>query len=332
MKDSTNLNGLFKNINLSNINFSNITLKIGIDENLEKFLIQNNVKVNKNGQATGISSKDLETVFKFFEDNDIAKTFNNHWFNSGYGLNYDKIKTVIEMLKANKSIIKLDFSESNLQDEGAKLIADLIKYNKTIKKIDLGSNEISDEGAQVIIDELKNNYSITELDLYEGEIEYDEYGDPYIDYPNTVSSESDKSINSFLNRNKKIVETKEYMVNKFIKGYSVEFTEEIKYLKSYEKYKTILKNILLKSSDLADYYISKNYFKLTTISNKLKLTEKTESNNLNHQENYLKQLIKTKDILFHITSFLSIDDIITNSSNDIITNLSEEKLMGESFE
>ena len=108
----------------------------------------------------------------------------------------DREKKIIEAIKVNKTLLKLDASFTKICDEdyisdclkinkslkelnmsgniitsnGAKEIATAIRVNTTLEKLDLSCNRISNDGVSFISDGLKNNNSLQELNISRNEI------------------------------------------------------------------------------------------------------------------------------------------------------------------
>ena len=77
---------------------------------------------------------------------------------------------ISDCLKINKSLKELNISGNMITSNGAKEIATAIRVNTTLKKLDLSCNKISDDGVGFISDGLKNNNSLQELNISRNEI------------------------------------------------------------------------------------------------------------------------------------------------------------------
>ena len=77
---------------------------------------------------------------------------------------------ISDCLKINKSLKKLNMSENMITSNGAKEIATAIRVNTTLEKLDLSCNRISNDGVSFISDGLKNNNSLQELNISRNEI------------------------------------------------------------------------------------------------------------------------------------------------------------------
>ena len=77
---------------------------------------------------------------------------------------------ISDYLKINKSLKELNMSGNMITSNGAKEIATAIRVNTTLKKLDLSCNKISDDGVGFISDGLKNNNSLQELNISRNEI------------------------------------------------------------------------------------------------------------------------------------------------------------------
>ena len=77
---------------------------------------------------------------------------------------------ISDCLKINKSLKELNMSENMITSNGAKEIATAIRVNTTLEKLDLSCNRISNDGVSFISDGLKNNNSLQELNISRNEI------------------------------------------------------------------------------------------------------------------------------------------------------------------
>ena len=82
---------------------------------------------------------------------------------------YDK-DYISDCLKINKSLKEVNMSENMITSNGAKEIATAIRVNTTLEKLDLSCNRISNDGVRFISDGLKNNNSLQELNISRNEI------------------------------------------------------------------------------------------------------------------------------------------------------------------
>lgn len=177
-----------------------------------KVIIQNSAP-NFNGQVGIIKSKPNDTVYtiELLSDKKLvsAKLINMKLVDttlqklnlSDYNIGLE-VKHLFSMLKENNTLLELDLSCNNIDDEGAEYLADMLLVNKTlqyvnlngnnigdkgvrsisasllvnssIKVIILSGNKISDEGAKYLADLLAINRSLQKIDLRSNEI--DEYG------------------------------------------------------------------------------------------------------------------------------------------------------------
>ena len=77
---------------------------------------------------------------------------------------------ISDCLQNNKSLKELNMSENIITSNGAKKIATAIRVNTTLEKLDLSCNSISNDGVSFISDGLKNNNSLQELNISRNEI------------------------------------------------------------------------------------------------------------------------------------------------------------------
>jgi len=75
------------------------------------------------------------------------------------------VKSLLEMLKVNKTITHFDFSQSLLGDEGAQTLAEAISVNQTVTNLNVERTEIGTEGAKLLAEAFKINRTIIELSL-----------------------------------------------------------------------------------------------------------------------------------------------------------------------
>ena len=77
---------------------------------------------------------------------------------------------ISDCLKINKSLKELNMSENMITSNGAKEIATAIRVNTTLEKLDLSCNRISNDGVSFISDCFKNNNSLQELNISKNKI------------------------------------------------------------------------------------------------------------------------------------------------------------------
>ena len=77
---------------------------------------------------------------------------------------------ISDCLKINKSLKELNMSENEITSNGAKEIATAIRVNTTLEKLDLSCNALSDDGVNFISDSLKNNNSLKEINISRNKI------------------------------------------------------------------------------------------------------------------------------------------------------------------
>ena len=77
---------------------------------------------------------------------------------------------ISDCLKINKSLKELNMSENGITSNGAKEIATAIRVNTTLEKLDLSCNEIYNYGVSFISDGLKNNNSLKEINISRNKI------------------------------------------------------------------------------------------------------------------------------------------------------------------
>lgn len=76
-----------------------------------------------------------------------------------------KLSALIKRLEANADVATLDFSFSNLGDEGAILLAKSLRNNTNVTTLKLADSRISDQGLAAIVVMLKTNKTILEVDV-----------------------------------------------------------------------------------------------------------------------------------------------------------------------
>ena len=82
-------------------------------------------------------------------------------------INYEGAFHLGEMLKANKTLRRLNLSENNLGDQGVQLLANALSYpNRSLLQLDLNSTKLADHSTvNSLIDMLRNNGSLEKLRL-----------------------------------------------------------------------------------------------------------------------------------------------------------------------
>ncbi|XP_065919173.1 protein NLRC3-like [Dysidea avara] len=149
------------------------------------------IKLNQTIEKLGISYNWLHDICAAMGD--CLKSNNSLKELTMRGNQSNGFKKLIEGIKVNKSLVKLDISsirisdvgavamgdclknnntlkelnmiENNINSEGGKKLAEALKVNKSLEKLDISSNRISDDGAVDMGDCLKNNNSLKELNI-----------------------------------------------------------------------------------------------------------------------------------------------------------------------
>jgi Ran GTPase-activating protein (RanGAP) involved in mRNA processing and transport len=75
------------------------------------------------------------------------------------------IEGLLNLLRHNSSVTRLDLSGLYIGAEGAKAVAEAIKLNSTLHTINLWYNSIGDEGAKAVAEALKVNSTLQTIDL-----------------------------------------------------------------------------------------------------------------------------------------------------------------------
>jgi Ran GTPase-activating protein (RanGAP) involved in mRNA processing and transport len=79
------------------------------------------------------------------------------------------VQSLSNALSMNEcSLIKLDLSQNDITDEGAKYLAQMLKTNRILTHLSLSNNKISDNGVKFLTDALQNrNNTLEALSLTE---------------------------------------------------------------------------------------------------------------------------------------------------------------------
>jgi Ran GTPase-activating protein (RanGAP) involved in mRNA processing and transport len=75
------------------------------------------------------------------------------------------IEGLLNLLRHNSSVTRLDLSGLYIGDEGAKAVAEALKVNSTLQTIDLVGNSIGDEGAKAVAEALTLNSTLQTIGL-----------------------------------------------------------------------------------------------------------------------------------------------------------------------
>ena len=81
-----------------------------------------------------------------------------------------EISSIIEYLKINSTLCKLNLSSNKITDEGAKRLAEGIQVHVTLQKLNLSGNEIADEGAKGLGEAIQVNITLQELNISSNKI------------------------------------------------------------------------------------------------------------------------------------------------------------------
>lgn len=98
------------------------------------------------------------TEFKDFADYLKTDKHLNHLniSNCMYSHNaQENLNYIAKGLKVNKTLITLDISNNEINDEGAIALADALKFNNTLTTLYINKNNIGDKGAKALADALK---------------------------------------------------------------------------------------------------------------------------------------------------------------------------------
>jgi len=85
-------------------------------------------------------------------------------------INDNGIKKIVEALKINKTITRLDLNNNKISNGGAKALAEALKTNKTLILFNISNNNIGYDGGIAIADALKINTTLLDLNLSENKI------------------------------------------------------------------------------------------------------------------------------------------------------------------
>ncbi len=80
------------------------------------------------------------------------------------------LQAIVEALKKNTSIKRMDFGQNNINDEGAEIIAGLITETSSLVSIGLCCNRISDKGMIVLATALEQNQSVRDFSVGSNQI------------------------------------------------------------------------------------------------------------------------------------------------------------------
>jgi len=97
---------------------------------------------------------------------------------TGSAVTVHGMNACLEKIFGCPHLVRLDLSDNNIDDDGAKQIADALKINHSLEELDLSDNNIGDDGVKQLADALKVNHSLEELDLRSNNIGSD--GEEYL--------------------------------------------------------------------------------------------------------------------------------------------------------
>ena len=72
---------------------------------------------------------------------------------------------IVNAIRINTALVKLDISGNTLSDEGAAAISECLKVNNILKELNISKNEITSEGATIIAEVLQLNTALVKLDI-----------------------------------------------------------------------------------------------------------------------------------------------------------------------
>jgi len=117
----------------------------------------------------------LDLSGKCFEINTLIKLCNILKYNTSLislnlsynEINEEKVKLVTDALKENTTLTKLSLAANHITYGGTKYINDMLKHNATLTSINLSYNKFGIKGLICILNDLKLNTSLNNIDLLE---------------------------------------------------------------------------------------------------------------------------------------------------------------------
>jgi Ran GTPase-activating protein (RanGAP) involved in mRNA processing and transport len=85
--------------------------------------------------------------------------------------NNNAAKMILNALSSNSSIVDLDFSDNELNDDTARALALALSKNKTLAHVDLSDNDIGDDGIAAIMSAQSTHKTLEYLDISENNFE-----------------------------------------------------------------------------------------------------------------------------------------------------------------
>ena len=132
-----------------------------IKSNTKKHIKSKNIQTNYilNGGSNSIVNTFTrqKEIIQLMKDEQIIVLDETHQI--------EDINIIVNELKINKNISKLNIMESNITDESMKILSDELKNNKTLTTLDFRSNNITDKGASYLVEALNMNKSIESMNL-----------------------------------------------------------------------------------------------------------------------------------------------------------------------
>ena len=116
---------------------------------------------------------DIDTTMKNICDalktNKSIKTivFKNLWLYNRYNKENQRkyINFIVDILKGNTTITKVNLDKNGIGDDGAAALADALKENTSITELNVGNNYIGDAGVTALAEALKMNKTLTTLSI-----------------------------------------------------------------------------------------------------------------------------------------------------------------------
>jgi len=88
-------------------------------------------------------------------------------------INDNGIKKIVEALKINKTITRLDLNNNKISNDGTKVLAEALKINTKLETLNISNNNIRYSGAKALAEALKTNKTLILFNISNNNIGYD---------------------------------------------------------------------------------------------------------------------------------------------------------------
>lgn len=117
----------------------------------------------------GITSEDLEKIYKFLSDVDMPNIEELNLYRNN--ISEDGVTHLTKFLVSHPSIICLNLSYNEIGPVGAQMLAKHINCDTSLKYIDISRNYVRDEGAIFLADALEHNHTIKSMRFFDNSVE-----------------------------------------------------------------------------------------------------------------------------------------------------------------